>query len=92
MLETLVRLGLPTAGYTGVSESTTGDISQVIHKAIVKVNEEGTVAAAVSGVAMPASMPPSFVVNRPFFFTIQDSETGAILFMGAIYDPEPLDE
>lgn len=92
MLETLAQLGLPTAGYTGVSESTTGDISQVIHKAIVKVNEEGTVAAAVSGIAMPASMPPSFIVNRPFFLTIQDSETGVILFMGAIYDPEPLDE
>jgi serine protease inhibitor len=92
LLETLARLGLPTAGYIGVSESTTGDISQVIHKAIVKVNEEGTVAAAVSGAAMPSSMPPSFVVNRPFFFTIQDSETGAILFMGAIPDPEPLDQ
>jgi serpin B len=92
LVETLAQLGLPTAGYTGVSESTTGDISQVIHKAIVKVNEEGTVAAAVSGGAMPASMPPSFVVNRPFFLTIQDSETGAILFMGAIYDPEPLEE
>lgn len=92
MLKTLERLGLPTAGYTGVSESTDGRIDQVIHKAIVKVNEEGTVAAAVSAVAMPASMPPSFVVNRPFFLTIQDSETGAILFMGAIYDPQPLDE
>ncbi|MBX2997002.1 MAG: hypothetical protein KF893_00720 [Caldilineaceae bacterium] len=91
MLKTLERLGLPTVGYTGVSKSTSS-IGQVIHKAIVKVNEEGTVAAAVSVGAMPTSAPPEFVVNRPFFLTIQDSETGAILFMGAIYDPEPLDE
>ncbi len=92
MLETLERLGLPTAGYTGVSSSTDGRISQVIHAAIVKVNEEGTVAAAVSGAAVPSSEPPSFIVNRPFFFTIEDGETGAILFMGAIVDPQPLEE
>ncbi|MEZ4633375.1 MAG: serpin family protein [Caldilineaceae bacterium] len=92
MLDTLAILGLPTRGYTDISASAAGRISQFIHKAIVKVNEEGTVAAAVSVGAMPSSGPPSFIVNRPFFLTIQDSETGAILFMGAIYDPQPLEE
>ena len=91
MLKTLEVLGLPTGGYTGVSAST-GGISQVIHKAIVKVNEEGTVAAAVTVASGPDAAPPGFIVNRPFFLTIQDSETGAILFMGAIYDPQPLEE
>ncbi|MEX1019729.1 MAG: serpin family protein [Litorilinea sp.] len=66
-------------------------ISRVFHKAIVKVNEEGTEAAAVTVVEMPSSVPPSFIVNRPFLFAIHDSQTDAILFLGAIYQPEPLD-
>ena len=89
MLDSLEALGLPSEGYSGVAAGV-DRISQVTHKAIVKVNEEGTVAAAVSAIAMPSSAPPSFIVDRPFFFTIQDRETGAILFMGAIVDPEPL--
>ena len=66
-------------------------LSFVKHDAVVEVNEEGTVAAAVSTVgAAAASAPPSFIVDRPFFFAIWDSHTGAILFLGAVVDPEPL--
>jgi serpin B len=65
-------------------------ISYIRHKAIVEVNEEGTVAVAASIAAMPTSSPPPFVVDRPFFFAIQDTHTGVILFMGAVYAPEPL--
>src|SRR5690606_3370276 len=66
-------------------------IAFVQHKAVVQVDEEGTRAAAVSAVAAgSASAPPSFIVNRPFFFTIQDSYSGAILFMGVAYQPEAL--
>ncbi len=63
-------------------------IGYVKHKAVVDVNEEGTVAAAATAVAMETSLPPEFTVNRPFFFTIDDAHTGAILFMGAVYDPQ----
>jgi len=67
-------------------------LSFVKHDAIVEVNEEGTIAAAVSTVgASPSSGPPSFIVDRPFFFAIWDSHTGAILFLGAVVDPEPLE-
>jgi serpin B len=67
-------------------------ISYVRHKAIVEVNEEGTEAAAVSVGAMELSMPPTFTVNRPFFFAIQDGTTATLLFMGAVYEPELLAE
>ncbi|MFC5604999.1 serpin family protein [Sporosarcina koreensis] len=68
-------------------------ISKVKQKTYIDVNEEGTEAAAVTGVQMDAgSAPPDdpFVmdVNRPFFFAITDDETGAILFMGLIANPE----
>lgn len=66
-------------------------ISYVDHKAIVDVNEEGTEAAAVTVVGMGERSahyePPSFVVNRPFFFEIRDDRSGSILFMGKILNP-----
>jgi serpin B len=66
-------------------------ISQVKHKAVVEVNEEGTEAAAVTSIQMRTTSlgPPPFqmVVDRPFFFAIRDKESGAILFMGSIVEP-----
>ena len=66
-------------------------ISYIRHKAVIEVNEEGTEAAAVSAGAMTLSMPPTFIVDHPFFFAIHDRETNTILFMGAVYQPEALD-
>lgn len=66
-------------------------ISEVKHKAVCEVNEEGTVAAAVTSVTMGiASAPPppfSMKVDRPFFFAIRDNQTGVILFMGSVTNP-----
>ena len=69
-------------------------IGDVKHKTFVEVNEEGTEAAAVTSVemrvtsAMPSEEPPfRMVVDRPFFFTISDRQTGTIIFMGAIKNP-----
>jgi len=69
-------------------------ISEVKHKTFVEVNEEGTEAAAVTStrVAMTAMPSPhekfSIVADRPFLCCIRDNTTGAVLFMGAIYDPK----
>jgi len=66
-------------------------ISSVNHKALCEVNEEGTVAAAVTSVAMSLTSvgPPPFSmkVDRPFFFAIRDNRTGVILFMGSVTNP-----
>jgi serpin B len=66
-------------------------ISSVVHKALCEVNEEGTVAAAVTSVTMGlTSAPPppfSMKVDRPFFFAIRDDQTGVILFMGSVKNP-----
>jgi serpin B len=66
-------------------------ISAVIHKAFVDVNEEGTEAAAATGVIMamrgaPAE-PSVFRVDHPFVFMIRDNRNGAILFLGRITNP-----
>lgn len=65
-------------------------ISRVKHKTYVKVNEEGTEAAAATSVEVGiTSVPQRFtmVVDRPFFFAIRDDATGTVLFLGAIVDP-----
>ena len=66
-------------------------ISQVIHRAVIEVTEEGTEAAAATAVAMMAASVPSriepFVIDRPFLFYITDAASGAILFQGRISDP-----
>ena len=63
-------------------------IGEVLHKAVVEVNEEGSEAAAVTSIGIRAtSAPPAFVADRPFFFAIRDNETKTILFMGTVVDP-----
>lgn len=65
-------------------------IDQIKHKAIVEVDETGTVAAAVTAVSLAKGMPEeplSFKVDRPFLFFLVDNETGTILFLGRVSDP-----
>jgi serpin B len=67
-------------------------LDEVIHKAFVDVNEEGTEAAAATAVTMRAlSMRPGnpvvFRVDHPFTFFIRDTRNGAILFMGKVMNP-----
>jgi serpin B len=69
------------------------DITAVIHKAFVDVNEEGTEAAAGTGAvvgvtsAPPPSKPKTFRADHPFLFLIRDHKTGSVLFMGRVENP-----
>ena len=96
MRETLTSLGMPTAfhggaNFTGMTLATQLYISKVIHQAYVKVDEEGTEAAAATAVIMMtlSGPPPKVIFNadHPFIFLIQEQETGNILFMGRVTDP-----
>jgi serpin B len=74
------------ADFTGIANSGLY-IEKAVHKAFVEVNEEGTEAAAATGIAMLTSGPFEFTVDRPFIFIIQDNETGSILFIGKVVNP-----
>lgn len=64
-------------------------ISKVVHKTYIKVNEEGTEAAAVTSVEIGVTSFPSnyFTVNKPFLFMIRDIKSGAIVFTGRVSNP-----
>jgi serpin B len=59
----------------------------VKQKAFVKVDEEGTEAAAVTGGVMVTSLPPEVRMDRPFLFALRERFSGTILFMGILNDP-----
>lgn len=97
--ESLKSLGLASAFDEGadftkmIEEEAPVWISNVKQKTFINVNEEGTEAAAVTSTemkttSMPVNEPFELEVNRPFFFTITDDETDAVLFMGSVANPE----
>ena len=94
----LSAMGMPTAftdkaDFSGIHANGGLAISEVVHKAFVDVSEQGTEAAAATGMTMRASamrMPEPAVVFRadhPFLFLIRDTRTGVILFIGHLMNP-----
>ena len=95
--ENLNNLGMETpftgyADFSGMNGVKELYISQVIHKAYVDVNEEGTEAAAATAVIMERFSiggPDDIIFNcdHPFLYLIQHKQTGTILFMGSVNNP-----
>lgn len=82
------------ANFSGMSEIKT-NIDRVKHKTFVEVNEAGTEAAAATSIGVgvtsaqiPLKPPFQMIVDRPFFCAIRDNQTGSVLFMGSIVDPQ----
>ena len=94
--ETLKTLGMVDAfdgkaDFSGMDGSKWLQIGAVIHQAYVDVNEEGTEAAAATGVVMMTKasfLPePTFRADHPFVFLIRDNRTQSVLFLGRVVDP-----
>ncbi|NLO10246.1 MAG: serpin family protein [Clostridiales bacterium] len=91
LTRSLIELGMveafsqSAADFSGIR----GDllIDDVLHKAYIEVNEEGTEAAAATAVSMMTKSDPeyiTFIANRPFMFIINDDVMDTILFMGKL--------
>lgn len=64
-------------------------LSSANHRAFMKVNEEGTEAAAsTSTVAEEKMLAPNFVADRPFMYYVRDNENKALVMLGRMWDPE----
>jgi serpin B len=95
----LVALGMAdafdpsTADFSGMDGQRDLFIGDGYHKAVVRVDEEGTEAAAATAVNMRATSalvdpPLNLTIDRPFIFLIRDDATGALLFMGRMVNPK----
>ncbi|MEY4667660.1 MAG: hypothetical protein RL518_359 [Pseudomonadota bacterium] len=80
--------------YSGISARGVGGIGQILHEAVVSVDEEGTEAAAATaitmtrGAFMPHTPEPKEVkVDRPFVFALVHRPSRAPLFVGLVSDP-----
>lgn len=81
-----------TSDFSGISDDNRLYVGGVKQKTFIEVNEEGTTAAAVSGIIGETSPGFSkyleFIVNRPFIYAIQERSSGAILFVGKVTNPK----
>jgi serine protease inhibitor len=79
------------ADFSGIAVSPQPCISDVEHKTVVEVDESGTVAAGATTVTITTTAVPatsfSMIMNRPFFYAIEDGETGELLFVGLLMNP-----
>jgi serine protease inhibitor len=100
LAETLSTMGMPDAfsgkaDFSGMTGNRDLFISAVVHKAYVEVNEEGTEAAAATGVTMKLTSigtPPAvFRADHTFIFLIRDNQTDSILFLGRLANPASQD-
>ena len=96
--EVLSTMGMPTAftdkaDFSGIDPKRGVAISAVVHKAFVDVSEQGTEAAAATGITMRTTamlMPEQALVFRadhPFIFLIRDTRTEVVLFIGRLMTP-----
>jgi len=79
------------ANFSGINGHERLSISKVIHEAVVEVNEEGTEAAAATGVGISLMcIQPEFEFrcNRPFIFIIHENVANGVLFVGKYTKPE----
>ena len=82
-----------SADFTRISTAGGLQISDVLHKTFIEVNEEGTEAAAVTAIVVVGNAigehdtTPTMLINHPFIFAIRDHRSGTILFIGKIVNP-----
>lgn len=94
--ESLKHMGMGIAfEYPGADFSAMGSqslfIGEMLHKTLLQVDEEGTIAAAATTamVELCALMPQqeTLVFDRPFAVVMMDSATRVMIFAGVVYEP-----
>ncbi len=90
----LVSVFNSSADFSGITGKKEIHISNVLHKAVIEVNESGTEASAATAVITSRSVgvgkeskPIVFKADHPFIFLIREKSTGIILFIGNLVKP-----
>ncbi|KAJ2981879.1 hypothetical protein NQ176_g1760 [Zarea fungicola] len=85
ILDKLSQLGFPLAGSYPELGGPNSEVSDVIHQAVIKIDEQGTEAAAATAVVMRRSRPVqsrTLIFDRPFYFALVHDESNLALFAG----------
>jgi serpin B len=97
LAQSLSDLGMPVAfsdqaDFSGIDGSQDLFLQEVLHKAFISVDEEGTEAAAATAIIIGATSlgeePIEVRFDHPFIFLIRDQDTGSILFIGRLIQPQ----
>ncbi|GFT18922.1 serpin B10 [Nephila pilipes] len=74
------------ADFSGLTSGSQALISNVFHKAVIEVNEEGSEAAAATGIQYLRNIPDNFIADHPFLFAIIEtgSRSNMVLFLGRV--------
>ncbi|CAJ0947612.1 unnamed protein product [Ranitomeya imitator] len=76
------------ADLSGITGDSRLKVSKAVHKAVLKVDEEGTEAAAATAIGITKfSLPPRVTFDRPFLFTIYNKDISTDIFTGRIINP-----
>ncbi|XP_057613330.1 neuroserpin [Chionomys nivalis] len=89
----VTEIFIKDANLTAMSDRKELFLSKVVHKSFIEVNEEGSEAAAASGmiaISRMAVLYPQVIVDHPFLFLIRNRKAGTILFMGRVMHPETM--
>jgi serpin B len=90
LIDSFTELGAPSLFHEDADLSGIGSelrVAAIEHEAYIQVDEEGTKAAAATGVAIADSHGPTISFTQPFFFFIVDRPTRSLLFLGRVLDP-----
>jgi serpin B len=87
--DVLAAMGLPIEGDFAALGRDDLAISQVVQKTFLDVDEDGTEAAAATGVVVEVTgaVDNPVVFDRPFLLLLTDTETRSPLFVAAVHDP-----
>lgn len=90
----LIAMGMPAAfdpalaDFSRMTPAADAHISSVRQKTYMRVDEEGTEAAAATSVTVSlTSAGPGIVVDRPYVLAIRERLSGTVLFLGVVRDP-----
>ena len=81
------------AELSGMTKGSSLTVTKVVQKCVIKVDEEGSEAAAATAIittdrsGFPPPTPPKFHANKPFLYFIVERSSGAILYSGRLVDP-----
>jgi serpin B len=95
--DVLAALGMPLpftdrANFSRITPRAALKIQDVEHGADLMVDEQGTVAAAATGISFEPTAAPGgplrrLTLDHPFLLFLRDDTSGAILFAGRVADP-----